>query len=230
MPNNNLAATSPQTTSRSNQHTSALDSLFNKIETVIQSSPYQLVHIEVLTQPQNTLRVMIDFKDTATADSLTTSSLRLIGIEDCIHVNHLLEEPLDTFTEVNTLFHSAPYDLEVSSPGIDRPLRKLSDYLKFQGSSIRVHTFRSLTQEEIENADYWNKNQKQKNFIGTLLSSTTDKISLEVKVKSKVTAIVTIPLTLITKANLEPNFNESLKAKPSKSKTNPTAQKEGAHS
>ena len=125
--------------------------------------------------------------------------------------------------EVTAIFGEGGYELEVSSPGIDRPLRTERDFEKFRGREIRVHTFRPLTAEETSNPVYQAKNPKQKNFLGTLkgiqegkvrialnLTGGHDKTQKKKKPSSEVTNSaeeVAIPLPLISKANLEPTFD-----------------------
>ncbi len=179
---------------------------------------YQVVHIEAQTHRQKTLRIFIDF--------LEYSSDKTIGIEDCVKVSRALEESLDQSPEIEKVFHGS-YELEVSSPGVDRPLRTLQDFERFKDREIRVNIYRSLTAEEIENATYYSKNPKQKNFLGKLLGLRGEKIVLQVsdqgsemglkraKSKQKVTpktnsaegSEVFIPLPLISKAHLEPHFD-----------------------
>ncbi|MCS6937122.1 MAG: ribosome maturation factor RimP [Candidatus Bipolaricaulota bacterium] len=56
---------------------------------------------------------------------------RGISVEDCARVSRALEEPLDQITE-----HS--YEIEVSSPGIDRPLYTREHYESALGRSIEL--------------------------------------------------------------------------------------------
>ncbi len=179
---------------------------------------YQVVHIEAQTHRQKTLRIFIDY--------LEYSGEKTIGIEDCVRVSRALEETLDQSQEIENIFHGS-YELEVSSPGVDRPLRTLQDFERFSDREIRVHVYRALTGDEIENPDYHAKNPKQKNFLGHLLALRGEKIALRIsekgsemilkKVKSKQKALlntnsvegseILIPLPLISKAHLEPHFD-----------------------
>ena len=90
---------------------------------------YEIVTIELLTHKQKTLRIFIDFAETPKADA--KGEIPLIGIEDCVKVARALDEPLDLIPEVETAFQST-YELEVSSPGVDRPLRQAKDFERFQ--------------------------------------------------------------------------------------------------
>ncbi len=56
-----------------------------------------------------------------------------IKVEDCARVSSLVSARL----EVEPDF-AGKYDLEVSSPGIDRPLTRLKDYIRFQGHVAKI--------------------------------------------------------------------------------------------
>lgn len=166
--------------------------LESKVSEILKDLGYELVACEVLPTGRKTLRVFID----------RAGESAPIGIEDCVAVTRALDEPLESIPELEKLFEG-PYELEVSSPGVDRPLRGEKDYVRFQGKLIRVHVFRPLTAGEIENPDYQQKNPKQKNFIGTLEGVCGSKLVLAVK---DIQTQVLIPFPLIAKANLEPVF------------------------
>ena len=118
---------------------------------------YEIVYLEV-NHRQKMLRLFIDHLNRTDG----------ISIEDCVKVTHAFDEPLEKMSEVEQAFSGGTYELEVSSPGVDRPLRTERDYEKFKGHEVRLHTFRTLSGEEMGNADYQAKNPKQKNFLGTL--------------------------------------------------------------
>lgn len=199
-----------------NAQKSSIDTLIEIIDRLIAPLGYEVVHLELQSHRQKTLRVFIDFAD---------AEDKIIGIEDCVAVTRALDEPLDQVSEIEALLHGA-YELEVSSPGVDRPLRQAKDFKRFADREVRIHTFRPLTADEIGNSSYFAKNPKQKNFFGTLLGMSGDKVQLAVlagpsaeKGKSKrkpktnkeaesgTNAEISIPLPLISKANLEPKFD-----------------------
>ncbi len=164
-----------------------------------------------------------------------------IGIQDCVKATHLLNEILDTLPELQPLLPEN-YELEVSSPGLARPLRLLEDYEDFKERYVRLQIFRPLTEEECENGDYVRIYPRQKKFLGTLRGVTRGKVILtfsphegDVFGKKKKTTpsgtralssrqsrshkpvgsntnseeemSVLIPLPLISKAHLEPDFS-----------------------
>jgi len=137
---------------------SPAEKLFNTLTPILEAIGYELVHLEMMNNRMKTLRVFID---------VLGSREEGIGVEDCATVSRALDEPLEGMKDVDAYFGGA-YELEVSSPGVDRPLRRARDFEKFSGRDIRVHTLRPLTSDEIGNADYHSRNPKQKNFLGIL--------------------------------------------------------------
>lgn len=175
------------------------------IEGVIRPLGFQLVDLEVEIQKQKVLRVFIE----------KTGSDNGVTVDDCAKVAKALDEPLETSSDVSQVF-KASYELEVSSPGIDRPLRKLKDFERFEGNQARIHTFRPLTAEEMENKIYQQSNPKQKNYLGLLQGTTKEKVVLHISKSKTNVEIIKIPHSLISKANLEPDFKnigESLQKK-----------------
>ncbi|MGK5088052.1 ribosome maturation factor RimP [Bdellovibrionota bacterium FG-2] len=172
--------------------------LNERITSVIAPLGFELVHMEVQNQREKILRLFIDKqkdKQNGTGG---------INVDDCAQVSHALDEPLENAPEIATLFKGA-FELEVSSPGLDRPLHNASDYDRFSGQEARIHVFRPLTAEEIQNPQYLARNPKQKNFQGMLAGIRHDSVALKIKEKTKEEEIM-IPLPLISKAHLEPQF------------------------
>lgn len=83
---------------------------------------YELVGLEILSLPKagRLLRVYID-------------GLTGITLDDCAAVSHQLSGVLDVDGPI-----SGAYDLEVSSPGLDRPLLELAHFEKFKGHKVKV--------------------------------------------------------------------------------------------
>ncbi|MBY0470736.1 ribosome maturation factor RimP [bacterium] len=196
--------------------TDSKDILTQAVSSVLEALGYELVQMECQVQRQKLLRIFIDRTDG-----------QAVGMEDCVKVTKSLEIPLDQIPEVDQVFKGA-YELEVSSPGVFRPLNAPKDYKRFTGSRVRVHLFRPLTAEEGDNADYVQKNPKQKNFVGKIRQLEDERLVLEIlpegpaptgrKAKAVASSArspeVKIPLSLISKANLEPSFDSDLKAGP----------------
>lgn len=68
-----------------------------------------------------------------------------ISLDECAEASHLISEVLDT----DETFESA-YTLEVSSPGLDRPLKTAQDWARRHGEWIRAHLI-----EEVEDRKQW---------------------------------------------------------------------------
>ncbi|MCP4388234.1 MAG: ribosome maturation factor RimP [Gammaproteobacteria bacterium] len=82
---------------------------------------YELVGVEFLGgDSYGTLRIYIDREQGVSLDDCAAISHQISGILD-------VEEPI-----------RQAYDLEVSSPGIDRPLFKLADFERFTGETAKI--------------------------------------------------------------------------------------------
>ena len=82
------------------------------------------------------LRVTIDRPDPGRVERPDES----VGIEDCQRVSHDLSAILDVEDEFGEETLGDKYTLEVSSPGIDRPLRHAADYRRFAGRLAKIVT------------------------------------------------------------------------------------------
>lgn len=201
----------------------ALAVLQKEIDGLILPLGYETVTVELVTAGGRALRIYIDFLESKETSNETSSNgpklnERRIGLDDCIAVNRVIDELLEA-----TPLITGAYNLEVSSPGVERPLRKPRDYARFKGHKLRVHTFRSLTAEELGNPGYWQKNQRQKNFVGWLQGLEADNIvvivertgrersvertgrerSIERTGRERADESIRIPLALVSKSNLE---------------------------
>ncbi len=77
------------------------------------------------------LRLRVDFPDSTPGSGVT--------VDDCVRVSRALEPWLDEHPEV-----PERYTLEVSSPGVERPLHRRRDFLRFVGSEVVVKVDRVL--------------------------------------------------------------------------------------
>ena len=111
-----------------------------------------------------------------------------IMLDDCADVSRQLSDILDVED-----FMPEHYTLEVSSPGICRPLKKVADYERFVGHLIKVKTFDTLTDD---------KGNKRKTFVGKLLGLEDGVISMDLTEGQH----ASIPLDKVAKANLEFEF------------------------
>jgi ribosome maturation factor RimP len=87
----------------------------------------ELVLIEFRREPQGrVLRLYIDKQGGVTLD-------------DCAHISRQMGDILDA-----TLEDIGPYRLEVSSPGVNRPLGRREDYQRFKGQKIHIKTLQPI--------------------------------------------------------------------------------------
>jgi ribosome maturation factor RimP len=87
------------------------------------------------------LRVIIDRPDRGVPEKPEEA----VGIEECQRVSQDLSAVLDVEEdELNEAALTQQYTLEVSSPGLDRPLRHEGDYRRFQGRLAKLVTSRPL--------------------------------------------------------------------------------------
>lgn len=85
-----------------------------------------------------------------------------ITVDDCEVVSRALSDLLDEHDYIEDT-----YILEVSSPGLGRPLRKDKDFARSIGEEVEVRTFRAI--------------QHQKEFTGILKAYDKDKIEIEME-------------------------------------------------
>ena len=99
--------------------------LFEMIDATVEGLGYELVDVEKL--PRGLIRVTID-KDGG------------ITLDDCEKVSNQLNNAMTV--------ENVDYDrLEVSSPGVDRPLKRPRDFVKFVGQNVHVELFAPITGE-----------------------------------------------------------------------------------
>ncbi|TAN49451.1 MAG: ribosome maturation factor RimP [Methylococcaceae bacterium] len=149
--------------------------LYMLIEPVVVGMGYEAVGIE-FDQHRRILRVYIDHPDGITVHDCSDVSYQVSGVLD-------VEEPI-----------SGHYNLEVSSPGLDRPLFKLEHFVQFVGSEVRVHLRQAI--------------DGRRNFKGLLLSSDGGQVTINVDGES-----YTIPYDSIETARLVPDFKAAAKGK-----------------
>jgi ribosome maturation factor RimP len=102
-----------------------------------------------------------------------------VTLDDCTRISQEVGRSLDVEDFIQT-----PYTLEVSSPGLNRPLKTEKDFVKYCGRLIKVKTIDSI------------ENRRQ--FKGRLMGISEDKIEIESEGR-----IFEILLSNVAKANLE---------------------------
>jgi ribosome maturation factor RimP len=135
-------------------------------EPLCDSEGLELVHVEYQREPGGRiLRLYIDRAGGVTLD-------------DCANVSRQLNDVLDVYLD-----DIGSYNLEVTSPGPQRPLSKLQDYERFKGRRAKIKT--------------WQPINDQKNFTGIIMGVAAEQIKLSSNEKT-----VVIPFGDISKARL----------------------------
>jgi ribosome maturation factor RimP len=93
------------------------------ITPVIEDMGYELVRVRLMTGKTSTLQVMADKPDGG------------IEVGDCAEISTAIGAVLDVEDPIID-----EYALEVSSPGIDRPLTRLKDFANFEGYEAKIET------------------------------------------------------------------------------------------
>ena len=91
------------------------------VEPVVEDMGYRLVRVRMTGQDGRTLQIMAERPDGA------------MSIDDCAVLSRALSALLDVEDPV-----SGGYQLEVSSPGIDRPLVRMEDFIRWAGAEAKV--------------------------------------------------------------------------------------------
>lgn len=136
------------------------------VEQVVEGLGYELVDLE-MSPKGRLIRVFIDIE-------------RGINVDDCAAVSNQLSRVFEV--------ENVDYDrLEVSSPGMDRPLKKVADFERFAGSDAQIRLVMPFA--------------NQRNFIGTLGGLVDGKVLLNTE-KGE----LSFSFDEIEKARLVPRF------------------------
>ncbi len=135
----------------------------------IENNGYELIEIE-----QHSLRKGIKFV-------LYIDHDNGIGLDDCVSVSKASEMIIDEFIDPES------YELEVSSPGLDRKLNKKEDFDRFIGKTIKIRLKEKLND--------------RKNFKGLLTDRRGDMVILEDD------QVFEIPMDRIDICRIVPQFN-----------------------
>ncbi len=105
----------------------APEHLVNLIEPIVEGLGYECVGIDYNPHPKHgLLRIYIDSESG-------------IQLEDCSKVSHQISGVLDVEDPIQ-----GNYQLEISSPGADRPFFKVNQFEKFIGSIVLVNLFKAI--------------------------------------------------------------------------------------
>ena len=122
--------------------------LLEYLNPIFLDTKYEIIRIKIYEPKNKIVQIMIDHSN------------KIIDIEDCAKYSRMISEFLD---KKNLISHD--YSLEVSSPGINRPLTRLKDFYEFKGNKVKI------TQINLEN--------KKINYKGILTEVTENSILLD---------------------------------------------------
>jgi len=146
--------------------TELINQLWHLLEPVVRAEGMEIVELEYRREsPGWVLRLFIDHPDGITVD-------------DCARISQVAGDLLDVADLIEN-----PYHLEVSSPGLNRPLRKLEHFRTHQGSIVEVKTSAPL--------------ENRRKFKGILLEASPEEIEIDCQGQ-----IFKIPLALLERARL----------------------------
>lgn len=144
--------------------------LRERLEAGVWALGFELVDAELAGARQHpTLRVYIDSPQGVTVDDCADVSRQLSAILD-------VEDPIP-----------GSYTLEVSSPGLDRPLVSPADFRRFQGATVKIRLRHGL--------------DGRRNFTGRLMETTAEGVVVEVDRER-----FTLPFADIERARLVPQI------------------------
>ena len=142
-------------------------------EPIVKSQGLELVDVEYVKEGSNwILRVFIENNEGE------------LNIDHCENISKILSKELDLIDPIKN-----SYILEVSSPGIERPLKTTEDYKRFKGELVKIKTYVPLNGE--------------KEFVGNLQCIDDDIVKIKLKEQK---GVVGIPLSKVASANLTIDF------------------------
>lgn len=145
--------------------------LWSLIEPIVEGLGYEVVDIEYRPHSRDgLLRIYIDHENG-------------IQMHDCSAVSRQISAMLDVEDPI-----PGQFNLEVSSPGLDRPLRKAEDFEKFAGEKVKI----KMSMPTLEG---------QRNFTGKLLGLKDNEVMIKVDGETHY-----LQLGGIDKAHLAPKF------------------------
>ncbi|WP_241973764.1 ribosome maturation factor RimP [Candidatus Pantoea edessiphila] len=145
------------------------NNLIKLVSEIIENLGYQFIGIQFIKNHVSIFRIYIDKENG-------------VNINDCANTSYQISKIIDTKNLIST-----PYNLEISSPGLNRPLFTVEQYLKFLGKKVSLLLYVAI--------------QNRRKWKGIIKSVKGDIITVNVKGHDKVFAF-----NNIQKANLVPCF------------------------
>ncbi|MDD4779564.1 MAG: ribosome maturation factor RimP [Tissierellia bacterium] len=139
-------------------------SVYKIVQDIIKDTVFEIVDVEYVKEgPFKYLRVYVDKPEGIT-------------IDDCSDISRVLNKKLD---EID--FIKEQYFLEVSSPGVERPFKKESDYLKNINENVEVKLYKPLNGKKSITGILLEKNEND-----IVISTDNQKLVIELKDISKI--------------------------------------------
>jgi len=153
-------------------------------EPYVRDAGFDLIEVQYGREPSGwVVRLFIDTPAGAGAGPVASAEqLGKVGLEDCERVSRDVSAALDV---ADSIPHA--YQLEVSSPGLDRPLRRERDFARFVGQSARIRLNDGV--------------EGRRNFHGTLQAAKDGRVEIACDGRS-----YSLPIDDIQKANLVPDW------------------------
>ena len=146
------------------------------VEPTAQALGCEVLDVEVLgSESHPTLRITLDRENG-------------VSLDDCVEMSRRVSPLLDVEDVIG-----GSYQLEVSSPGLNRPLKRLEDFERYRDKRAKIETRRP---------PFTDRNQKR--FIGVLRGTREQRVELE----EDGGALISIPFAAIERANLIYEFGE----------------------
>jgi ribosome maturation factor RimP len=172
-----------------------LEKIRDAAERVARSEGLEIVDVEWKVGKQRFLRVYVDKVPGGSNTANISGGAEGAGVSDPYpKISHAdcqrVSQQLSVILDVEELIPGPGYILEISSPGMDRALRKPADFERFRGRLAKIST-----SEPVGEAKF---------FEGRLAGFADGKVRMELK--GKETRTVELPLEAIRKANLVVEF------------------------
>ncbi len=154
-----------------------LDGQLGEVERLIgpsvEAMGFRLVRLALMGEARKlTLQIMAEPKDNSA-----------MNVDHCADLSRAISAILDVEDPISTA-----YSLEVSSPGVERPLMRSEDFARFSGNQVRIET------AEPQNG--------QRRFVGKLLGVDEDHVVLSVTNRNNSEKELTIPFKKVARAEL----------------------------
>ena len=150
-------------------------------EPYVRDAGFDLIEVQYGREPSGfVVRLFID--SPAAAGEGATPAPGKVGLDDCERVSRDVSAALDV---ADSIPHA--YQLEVSSPGLDRPLRRERDFARFVGESARIRLNDGV--------------EGRRNFHGTLQAAKDGHVEIACDGRS-----YELSIGDIARANLVPNW------------------------